>query len=99
MIYVDPLMDFGWVLRGRKTKSCHMTADWGSVEDLHRMAEAIGMKRAWFQPWPHSSIDHYDLTPSRRAAAVALGVKELTRQEAYAHWKAWQAARQGKAPI
>lgn len=95
LIYVDPLRDYGWVLRGHKVKNCHMTTD-GPVDDLHRMAEAIGMKRAWFQPWPKFSVDHYDLTPSRRAKAVELGALELTSREAYNHWKEWQAARKAK---
>lgn len=77
-VYVDWLMDHGWTLRGRRVKSCHMTAD--TPEELHAMAEAIGMKRSWYQSSPPHSLPHYDLTPSRRADAVARGAVELDRK-------------------
>jgi hypothetical protein len=53
-------------------KWCHMFAD--TLEELHAMAEKIGMKREWFQE--HPRFPHYDLVPPRRAKAVALGAKE-----------------------
>ncbi len=51
-------------------ESCHLTTD-GDVEELHAFALKIGMKRAWFQA--HRVMDHYDLTPARRAAALRAG--------------------------
>ncbi len=72
-------MAHGWRIRGRLTDSCHMLTD-GPMEELHAMAEAIGLKRAWFQKSPPASFPHYDLTPSRRAAAVAAGAVELDRR-------------------
>lgn len=78
-VYVDPLVTHGWRFRGVPTKSCHMLTD-GPLEELHAMAEAIGLKRAWFQEAPPASFPHYDLTPSRRAAAVAAGAVELDRR-------------------
>lgn len=77
MVYVDSLMNHGWVLRGHPTKSCHMFAD--TPDELHEMASYIGLKLAWFQH--DRRLPHYDLTPSRRAAAVAAGAKEVTRRE------------------
>ncbi|UDY80490.1 hypothetical protein [Shigella phage CT01] len=41
-VYVDVLMNHGWKLRGHPTKNCHMFTD-GDIEELHEMAEAIGM--------------------------------------------------------
>jgi len=76
-VYVDTLMDHGWVLRGRRVKSCHMIAD--TSEELHALAERIGMRRSWFQA--KSSVPHYDLTASRRRAAVSLGAIEVGRAE------------------
>jgi hypothetical protein len=59
-----------------------MTTD-GDPEELHAFAKKIGLKREWFQPWPKASIDHYDLTASRRKAAVE-------------HWKEWHRKRKEK---
>ena len=87
-IFVDPLVNYGW----RLGPSCHMTTD-GELDELHAFAGKIGMKRSWFQPWPKSSVDHYDLTATRRADAVKLGAIELTRLEAAEHWKASQLKR------
>lgn len=71
--YVDKLRPFGWRIRGRETESCHLLAD--TLDELHTMAQSIGLKREWFQD--KRSGKHYDLVPSKRAAAVALGAVEL----------------------
>lgn len=78
-VYVDALADMGWILRGRRTPSCHMVAD--TLEELHAMADRIGLWRSWFQPFPKHSCPHYDLVPSKRAAAVAAGAIELDAVE------------------
>ena len=68
-VYVDRLeMRGSW----RYGKSCHLIAD--SVQELKDFAVRIGMKLEWFQP---NSSPHFDLTASRRAAAVKLGAIEL----------------------
>jgi len=51
---------------------CHLFAD--STDELHAFAERIGLLRNWFQG------DHYDLTPKRRAVAVAAGALEVDRR-------------------
>ena len=71
--YVDTVRHYGD--RGlRFTDYCHLLAD--SREELHAMAEAVGMPRVAFQdhPWRW----HYDLPAHLRAAAVALGAREVT---------------------
>lgn len=83
-VYVDPLMNHGWVLRGRATPSCHMFAD--TLDELHAMAEKIGMKQSWFQEGS-SGLKHYDLTKSLREAAVAAGALELGRNDAVAKYR------------
>lgn len=55
---------------------CHMIAD--SVDELHAMAAAIGMRREWFQP---TSFPHYDVSLERRARALALGAIEVERRQ------------------
>lgn len=85
-IYVDALENWGWKMWGRTVPSCHMFTDGSDIEELHRFAERIGMRRAWFQP--HRIAPHYDLTPSRRAMAIKLGAIEVGRREASAIWKA-----------
>ena len=85
-ICVDNLEAWGWKLRGRETKSCHMFTDSVDLGELHEMAASIGMKRSWFQP--HRIAPHYDLTPSRRAEAVRLGAVEVDRHAASRVWRA-----------
>jgi hypothetical protein len=76
-VYVDPLLEHGWVLRGHKVGSCHMIAD--TLDELHAMAHDIGMKISWFQAPPKASFPHYDLTKRRRDAAIAAGAIALER--------------------
>ena len=61
----------------RFSEFCHLLAD--SPEELHAMADRIGMPRRFFQdhPWRW----HYDLPAHLRDAAVRLGAKELTMHE------------------
>lgn len=84
-VYVDQLEAWGWVLRGRTVQSCHLFTDTVELDELHAVAKAIGMKRSWFQDKP--TAPHYDLTASRRAAVVALGVVEVDRHTAVAIWR------------
>ena len=55
------------------TEFCHLLAD--SREELHSMADAVGMPRRFFQdhPWRW----HYDLPAPLRVAAVAHGAQEI----------------------
>ena len=58
---------------------CHMIAD--SLEELHAMADRIGVQRRWFQD-PNTmkvSFPHYDIAKSKRALAVAAGAIECDR--------------------
>jgi hypothetical protein len=69
-IMVDDLMVWPTKIRCFKGGSCHLTTD-GPLEELHIFAARIGLKREWFQE--HRVTSHYDLTPKRRVAALALG--------------------------
>lgn len=50
---------------------CHMWAD--TPEELHAMADAIGIQRRWFQTPPKASWDHYDISLGKKAQAIARG--------------------------
>lgn len=60
----------------RRMKMCHLIAD--SLDELHAMAERLGLRR-WYQE--HASFPHYDVCLSKRAEAIALGAKPVTRQQ------------------
>lgn len=78
-VYVDELFVFesrdSQAQRAGQTNGhlwCHMWSD--DVEALHAMAKNIGMQREWFQD--RTGFPHYDLPPTRRAAALKLGATE-----------------------
>ncbi len=70
MIMVDQVIVWPGAKPPFHNGSCHLTTD-GPIEELHAFAERLGMRRTWFQP--HPKMDHYDLTPRRRAVALAHG--------------------------
>lgn len=71
---VDELRVWPHAKRPFHNGSCHLTTD-GPIEELHAFAARIGMRRAWFQP--HPLAPHYDLTPRRRADALAKGAVDV----------------------
>lgn len=95
-VYVDGLVAWGFRIRGRTVKTCHMTAD--TDAELHEMASRIGMKRQWAQ---HLDDDnqyrrHYDLVESRRRRAVAAGAVEIDHRQYAKMLKAERARNQGR---
>lgn len=79
MIIVDGLRDRGWIMRGRRVASCHMSTNKVDLAELHAMAIAIGLRREWFQDKP--GRPHYDLTAARRAAAISAGAHPVDARE------------------
>lgn len=72
-VYVDDMRaKFGRMVM------CHLVAD--TPEELHAMAEKIGVARKWFQ-WPKTRYPHYDIALSKRALAVEAGAKEIRQRE------------------
>lgn len=61
----------------RRMKMCHMLAD--TLNELHAMADAIGVSRRHFQG--ASSFPHYDICLSKRALAVQHGAVEVSSRE------------------
>lgn len=77
-VYVDD-MRASLKVAGRNYVMCHMLAD--SDEELHEMADQIGVSRQYWQQPPKVSTSHYDITQSKRALAVKAGAIEVTMQE------------------
>lgn len=65
----------GHVVRG---VWCHMTAD--TRAELDAMADRIGLRRSWIQH-PGTWKEHYDVTASKRRAAVAAGAISVSGRE------------------
>jgi len=63
-VYVDDMYRFPMGRFGR-LKMSHMIAD--TDDELHAMADRIGVARRWFQG------DHYDIAMSKRELAIAAG--------------------------
>lgn len=59
---------------------CHMVAD--TEQELHEMADRIGMDLRWYQYPAKSRHPHYDIGLGMRARAVAAGAIEITRRVA-----------------
>ena len=77
-IYVDKLFTTIRKSSWPYDKACHMTTDSDDIEELHRFAAHLGLKRAWFQGHnPNPALHHYDLTEKKRQRALDLGAKEL----------------------
>lgn len=55
----------------------HLICDPYSVENLHRMAEALGIDRCWYH---HGKIPHYDI-PKRRVAEIMGKCEVVTSRE------------------
>lgn len=70
-VYVDDMR-----ARFGRMVMCHMIAD--TDEELHAMADQLGIARRWHQAPPKASSSHYDIALSKRALAVQFGAVEIT---------------------
>ncbi len=59
---------------------CHMLAD--TDDELHAMADKIGVHRKWHQKPPKASTSHYDISKGKRRLAVSFGAIEITKKQA-----------------
>jgi Protein of unknown function (DUF4031) len=73
-----------------RMKMCHMVAD--TLDELHEMAQRIGLKREWFQV-SRNGTPHYDICQSKRTLAVSLGAQEIDRR------KMVELARRHRKPV
>jgi hypothetical protein len=77
-VYVDRARNgFGRMLM------CHMIAD--TPDELHAMADRIGVARRWFQTPPKASFWHYDIAQTKRALAIAAGAIDCERNAFVEH--------------
>lgn len=61
---------------GGRRRRCYLFAD--TVEELHRFARGIGCRRWWFH---NVRYPHYDLSPTKRHAALQAGALHITARE------------------
>ncbi len=80
-IYVDDWRQQARVGRLNARWSHLMAGPEDDLAELHELAQRIGLQRRWFQnkPWPRQ---HYDVTDSKRAQAIAAGAVPITWREA-----------------
>lgn len=94
-VYVDELQRYPTKIRCFVAGSCHLMAD--TVDELHELAQRIGLRREWFQPL---SSPHYDLTASKREKALAAGAvfvpaREQARKRVAMRGERYAATRDG----
>lgn len=73
---VGPYKDRSW---------CHLLTDDPTMNELHALAQRIGLQRSWFQPPKPLRADrpipwwrgHYDVTEAKRKEAVLAGAIEI----------------------
>ena len=85
-VYVDEAM---WSWQGLKW--CHLLAD--DIDDLHRFAVQLGIKRSSYQGPPITTTPHYDLTAYERRRAIAMGARACSREEIVAVLRLVRVAR------
>jgi hypothetical protein len=68
MVYIDTADKRGW---------SHLIAT--SIEELHKFAIGIGLKREWFQDKP--GHPHYDVGRTLRKIAITNGAKSISKKE------------------
>lgn len=74
-VYVDDPVEYPNCKLRWKTWS-HMWSDVADdAQELHDIAQAIGMKPEWFQG------NHYDVIPRRRLMAIKLGAVPVSQRE------------------
>lgn len=74
-VYVDNMRaSFGRMVM------CHLVAD--TLDELHAMADRIGVARRWYQGPPKTRWPHYDIALSKRSLAVQAGALEIEWRDA-----------------
>ena len=87
MVYVDQARE----REGNATIS-HLLAD--TIEELHGMADRIGLESSSFHP---GSIPYYDCSQGKRQQAIRLGALVIGRQKVRELIQSWQSANASSA--
>ena len=90
-VYVDQAI---WKWLGLKW--CHLLAD--DLDELHRFAAGLGIKRTSFQAPPKASAPHYDLTAYERKQAIAKGAVPCSRDQVVIIARRLRATHRNAAP-
>ena len=72
-MYLEPMGAFG------RMKMSHLIAD--TDEELHAMADRIGVSRRWHQAPPKCSHSHYDIAMSKRQEAIKAGAIPISLRQ------------------
>jgi hypothetical protein len=72
-----------------RMKMAHMVAD--TLDELHAMADQVGLKRKWFQDNPDHP--HYDLCQSKKRLAISLGAIEINSRQLVALVRKWRSEK------
>jgi hypothetical protein len=89
VIIVDAPQERGWRLGPNSHLISTLAGSEGTVE-LIEFAKRLGLKTGWIQK-QGTSYEHFDLTRSRYAAAIAAGAKLVDRREFVAALRAKRA--------
>ena len=80
-IYIDDIKNYSIIKSKAKrfgVNWCHLWTD-NNVEELHKFAKNIGLKKEWFQN--KINFPHYDLIPSKRKLAIKHGAVYIKLSE------------------
>ena len=95
-VYVDDWRQRATV-RDRADRWSHMLAD--DPDELHAMAEALGIPRRGYQIHRRSpALNHYDLPEILRRQAIALGAVPVTWRQMARLTRQWRRAGAPPAP-
>jgi Protein of unknown function (DUF4031) len=81
-VYVDDMRLEATVGRLTARWSHLMVGPGDDLAELHAFAASIGLRRSWFQGPPKHRHPHYDVTDSKRTAAITAGAMPITWREA-----------------
>lgn len=81
MIYIDEFpLKWPKTDNWRYGEVTHLFTDSDDIEELHRFAQSIGLKRSWVDK-RHTELIHYDLSPQKRMQALKFGAQLMSSKD------------------